>query len=153
MSRPRILLVEDSAEDAMLLLAALDDALASEVLVVRDGEEAIELLFGRHPKAPNGELPAVVVLDLKMPKLNGLDVLRRVKGDARLRAVPVVILTSSREERDVVDSYAAGCNAYVVKQLDFGEFTAAVRAIGTFWGTLNQPPPGAVHRAPEGAQP
>lgn len=144
-NRARILLVEDSPEDVALTLAALEeDGFSAEVTVVNDGEAALAYLHGQPREALPGETPAVVLLDLKMPKLSGLDVLRRIKADQRLRVVPVVMLTSSREERDVAESYACGCNAYVVKHLDFAEFSAALQALATFWGRVNVPPPEAV---------
>ncbi len=149
MSRARILIVEDSLEDAQLTLSAIeDDGFTADVTIVRDGEAAIAYLEGRHDEAGTGENPAVVLLDLKMPKVNGLEVLRRIKADPRLRIIPIVVLTSSREERDVAECYASGCNAYVVKHLDFGEFTAALQAVAMFWGRVNQPPPGSVGRKP-----
>ena len=139
----RILLAEDSAQDVELTLSALDEhRLANEVVVVRDGAEAIDYLRRRgaySDRAPG--LPAVVLLDLKMPRMDGLEVLREIRGDAELRDVPVVMLTSSREERDIVESYELGVNAYVVKPVAFDEFIGAVKNLGLFWAVLNQPPP------------
>ena len=141
----RILLVEDNEQDVELTLAALaEHRLANEVVVTRDGVEALEYLARQGPfalRAPG--LPAVVLLDLKMPRMDGLEVLRRVKGNAELKAVPVVMLTSSREERDLVESYALGVNAYVVKPVDFSQFVDAVKQVGMFWAVINQPPPGS----------
>jgi len=141
----RILLAEDSANDIELTLAALAEyKLINEVVVVRDGAEALDYLFlrGKYEGRSNGN-PAVVLLDLKMPKVDGLEVLRRMRADDRLRTTPVVVLTSSREERDIVESYQLGVNAYVVKPVDFKEFIDAVKNLGLFWAVLNEPPPGS----------
>jgi CheY-like chemotaxis protein len=138
-----ILLVEDNPNDLELALHALNrHHLANRIHVARDGEEALDFLFGKGDRpggAPNG-VPKVILLDLKLPKVDGLEVLRRVKGDPHLRAVPVVVLTSSREERDVVESYKLGVNSYIVKPVDFDQFTEAVRQLGLYWVLLNQPP-------------
>jgi CheY-like chemotaxis protein len=141
-----ILLVEDNPKDIELTLAALaDNRLANEVIVVRDGEEALDYLFRRGIfKLRAAGNPAVVLLDLKLPKVDGLEVLEQIKTDAMLRTVPVVMLTSSREEPDLSRSYKLGVNAYVVKPVDFTEFTQAIREIGLFWAVINQPPPGSV---------
>jgi len=141
-----ILLVEDNPKDIELTLAALaDNHLANEVIVVRDGEEALDYLFRRGIfKLRAAGNPAVVLLDLKLPKVDGLEVLAQLKTDAMLRTVPVVMLTSSREEPDLSRSYKLGVNAYVVKPVDFAEFTQAIREIGLFWAVINQPPPGSV---------
>lgn len=139
-----ILLVEDSPRDLELTLAALGKCnLANEIVVARDGAEALEYLRreGPHENRAQGE-PAVVLLDLKLPKVDGLEVLEQVKSDAALRHVPIVMLTSSREERDVVQSYELGVNAFVVKPVDFGEFFEAIRDLGVFWAILNEPAPG-----------
>jgi CheY-like chemotaxis protein len=144
----RILMAEDSANDVELTLAALEDyRLANHVDVVRNGAEALDYLYrrGAFQQRPPGN-PALMLLDLKMPKVDGLEVLRQVKGDPALRAVPVVMLTSSREEGDLLQSYQLGVNAYVVKPVDFAEFMSAVRQIGGFWALLNEAPapsPGA----------
>jgi len=146
----RVLLAEDSRRDVELTLEALaENRLANEVVVARDGAEAWDYLTrnGKYDQRPAGN-PAVVLLDLKMPKMDGLDVLRSMRADANLRSVPVVVLTSSREERDVVESYKLGANAYVVKPVAFADFVAAVRNLGLFWAVLNQPPPGSVQRNP-----
>lgn len=141
----RILLAEDNANDAELTLAALGEHnLRNEVVLVRDGAEAMDYLLrsGRYEGRPKGD-PAVVLLDLKMPKMDGLEVLGRMRAEASLRALPVVILTSSREERDIVESYRLGVNAYVVKPVAFEEFVSAVKQLGLFWAILNEPPPGS----------
>lgn len=145
----RILLVEDSAKDVELTLAALEENhLANEVVVVHDGAEALEYLHrkGKFESRPSGH-PGVVLLDLKMPKVDGLEVLRRMRADESLRTIPVVMLTSSREERDVVESYHLGVNAYVVKPVAFREFMDAVKNLGLFWAVLNEPPPASMRKA------
>lgn len=138
-----ILLVEDSPRDVELTLAALSRCqLANEVIVMRDGAEALDWLHARGPQSgrPPGD-PAVVLLDLKLPKMDGLEVLAVIKKDPGLRQIPVVMLTSSREERDLVQSYQLGVNAFVVKPVDFNEFFRAVQDLGMFWAILNEPPP------------
>jgi len=145
----RVLLAEDSAKDVELTLAALQDShLVNEVVVARDGAEAWEYLSctGAHANRPP-VAPAVVLLDLKMPKLDGHEVLRRMRADPNLRTVPVVILTSSREERDIAQSYDFGVNAYVVKPVAFSEFISAVKNLGMFWAVLNEPPPASARKA------
>lgn len=139
----RILLAEDNANDVELTLAALDHHnLANEVIVARDGEEALDYLYRRGAfKMREDGNPAVMLLDLKMPKVDGMEVLRQVKADADLKTVPVVVLTSSREDRDLVESYDLGVNAYVVKPVDFHEFIDAVKEVGLFWSIINVPPP------------
>ena len=144
-----ILLAEDSPNDVELTLAALaEHRLANDVVVVNDGAEALEYLFrrGQFTDRPAGH-PGVVLLDLKMPKVDGLEVLRRMKADKNLRSIPVVMLTSSREESDVVQSYELGVNAYVVKPVAFEEFIGAVKTVGLFWAVLNEPPPGSMRKA------
>jgi len=137
-----ILLVEDSLNDIELVLAALKkNKFANEVIVARDGEEAMEYLHGRGSAEQAAEYPLVVLLDLKMPRKDGLEVLREMKDDERLKRIPVVMLTSSREESDLVRSYELGVNAYVVKPVRFEEFVDAIRQIGMFWALLNEPPP------------
>jgi len=139
----RILLAEDNANDLELTLAALQQHhLANEIVAVRDGAEALDYLYRRGAFAGVvAELPALVLLDLKMPKVDGLEVLRVIKADPALRMIPVVMLTSSREESDLVRSYKLGVNAYVVKPVDFSEFMEAVRQIGAFWAVVNEVPP------------
>jgi len=144
----RILLVEDNSNDVELALTALaEHNIANEVVVTRDGSEALDYLYrrGEFANRKNGQ-PAVILLDLKMPKVDGLEVLRTVKSDPELQRIPVVMLTSSREETDLVKSYQLGANAYVVKPVDFPQFVAAVKELGAFWALLNEPPPGSLRR-------
>jgi CheY-like chemotaxis protein len=141
-SLKRILLVEDNPNDVELTLAALEEYhLANEVVVVTDGVEALDYLYrrGAYAGRPPGN-PVMILLDLKLPKVDGLEVLREVKQDPELQYLPVIMLTSSREERDLVESYRLGVNAYVVKPVDFSQFVAAVRHIGAFWAVLNELP-------------
>lgn len=138
-----ILLAEDNPNDVELTLSALREAkLANEVVVVGDGEQALNYLFRRKQFAdrPPGQ-PAVMLLDLKMPKVDGHEVLRQVRADPGLGLMPVVILTSSREERDLLESYGNGANAYVVKPVDFDQFITSISKLGVFWALLNEPPP------------
>jgi CheY-like chemotaxis protein len=142
----RILLVEDSANDVALSLAALEEInLANEVVVVRDGQQALDFLFrrGEYQGRTDGN-PAVVLLDLKLPKVDGIEVLTQVKRDSSLKSIPVVMLTSSREEQDLARSYGLGVNAYVVKPVAFPDFVAALKELGLFWAVVNQPPPGSL---------
>jgi CheY-like chemotaxis protein len=138
-----ILLAEDNPNDVELTLAALaDHNLANKVAVVRDGVEALEYLRCEGAYASRARIsPAVVILDIKMPRLDGIDVLRAVRADPELRSTPIVMLTSSREEQDLIRSYELGINAYVVKPVKFSEFVDAVRHIGVLWGILNELPP------------
>jgi CheY-like chemotaxis protein len=139
----RILLAEDSSNDLELTLAALsENRLANGVTTVRDGAEALDYLYrrGAFANRANGN-PALVLLDLKMPKVDGIEVLRQIRQDEELRRIPVVMLTSSREEQDLLRSYDLGVNAYVVKPVAFSEFMDAVRQLGGFWGVINEPPP------------
>lgn len=143
MSGRFILLAEDNPNDVELTLTALKDNLGiTTVNVVGDGAEALDFLYrrGKYSNRPSGD-PVVLLLDLKMPKVDGMEVLRTIKSDAALRHIPVVMLTSSREEVDLVRSYESGANAYVVKPVNFDEFMRAVREIGLFWGRLNEPAP------------
>lgn len=145
----RILLVEDSANDVALSLAALDEInLANEVVVVRDGQQALDFLYrrGEHADRTDGN-PAVVLLDLKLPKVDGIEVLAQVKRDPALKAIPIVMLTSSREEQDLARSYGLGVNAYVVKPVAFLDFVSALKELGLFWAVVNQPPPGSLTQA------
>lgn len=139
----RILLCEDSEHDIELTLAALDGHnLTNQVVVARDGVEALDYLYrrGRFASRPEGN-PLVVLLDLKMPRVDGIEVLRQVKSDQALKTIPIVMLTSSREEKDLVESYRLGANAYVVKPVNFSQFSDAVGKIGLFWALVNEPPP------------
>jgi CheY-like chemotaxis protein len=138
----RILLVEDSPRDAELILDALDAHLfANEILHLRDGADALDYLYRRGQFAGRSdEQPALMLLDLKLPKVDGLEVLRQVKADPALRRIPVVMMTSSRQEQDLVASYELGVNAYVVKPLKFQDFVAAVKQVGVFWAVLNEVP-------------
>lgn len=147
MNSKYILLVEDNADDVKLTLRAFKKAnIANELVVVRDGEEALALLARnedqatkRRPRMP----PAVVLLDLKLPKVDGLEVLRQMRADPRLRRLPVVVLTSSKEEQDIIRSYDLGANSYIRKPVDFEQFIQAVQRLGLYWLLLNEPPPGS----------
>jgi CheY-like chemotaxis protein len=138
-----LLLVEDNPQDLELALRALRKAkLANRIHVARDGVEALEFVFceGPHAGRRMADGPNVILLDLKLPKVDGLEVLKRIKGDPRTRMIPVVVLTSSKEQRDVVDSYQLGVNSYIVKPVNFDRFAAAVGELGLYWLVLNQPP-------------
>jgi CheY-like chemotaxis protein len=139
----RILLAEDSANDVELTLAALaEHHVANQVDIVRDGAEALDYLYRRGAYADrDGGQPALVLLDLKMPKVTGLEVLKAIKADPALKTIPTVMLTSSREEGDLIRSYELGVNAYVVKPVDFTDFMSAVRQLGGFWAVVNEAPP------------
>ena len=143
-NRPvEILLVEDNPYDVELTLHALKrNNITNQVHVVRDGVEALDFLFGTGQYAGRNtdEVPKIILLDLKLPKIDGLEVLQRIKDDPRTRLIPVVVLTSSREDRDVITSYNLGVNSYIVKPVDFQQFTDAVRELGFYWLLLNQPP-------------
>jgi CheY-like chemotaxis protein len=144
----RILIVEDDPNDVELTLTALADYnLANEVVVTRDGQQALDFLYCRgefSTRAPGN--PAVMLLDLKLPRIGGLEVLQQVKSDENLKTIPVVVLTSSNEEKDMMRSYRLGVNAYVVKPVDFHEFVNAVKELGVFWAVINEPPPGSVRK-------
>jgi two-component system response regulator len=144
MERSVILLVEDNPDDEALTLRALRRAnVGNDIVVARDGVEALDYLFGTgaHAARDTRALPQVMLLDLKLPRIDGLEVLRRVRADDRTRILPVVILTSSNEERDRIEGYTLGANSYVRKPVDFNEFVDAVRQLGLYWLLLNQPPP------------
>jgi CheY-like chemotaxis protein len=145
----RILMAEDDPKDVELTLTALDEYnLANEVVVARNGEEALDYLYCRGLFAGRGnDNPAVLLLDLKLPKVDGLEVLKQIRSDEALRLIPVVVLTSSHEERDMVASYELGVNAYVVKPVDFHEFVNAVKELGVFWAVINEPPPGSLGKS------
>jgi DNA-binding response OmpR family regulator len=141
----RILLVEDDPRDVELTMEALkENNLGNAVDVVGDGEKALDYLYrrGAYEGRP-GNNPAVILLDLKLPKVDGREVLRVIKADESKKMIPVVVLTSSREERDLAETYKLGANAYVVKPVDFHEFVDAVRNLGLFWAVINEPPPGS----------
>ncbi len=144
----RILMVEDDPKDVELTLTALDEYnLANEVVVTRDGEEALDYLYCRgNFTTRSSDNPAVLLLDLKLPKVDGLEVLQQIRSDDKLRMIPVVVLTSSHEEKDMVASYKLGVNAYVVKPVDFHEFVNAIKELGVFWAVINEPPPGSIKR-------
>ena len=141
-SLKRILLVEDSIRDAELILDALEgNKLANEIVHVRDGAEALDYLYRRGPFANrSGDQPALLLLDLKLPKVDGLEVLRQIKGDPALKLIPVVMMTSSRQEQDLIRSYELGVNAYVVKPLKFQDFIDAAKQVSAFWAVLNEVP-------------
>lgn len=144
----RILLVEDDPNDTELTMTALEEYhLSNEVVVTPDGAEALDYLYqrGKFQGRGNGN-PAVMLLDLKLPKIDGLEVLKQIKSDDNLRMIPVVVLTSSREERDMVASYKLGVNAYVVKPVDFHEFVNAIKELGVFWAIINEAPPGSIKK-------
>ncbi len=154
MKERAILLVEDNPKDEALTLRALKkNGIANEVTVARDGAEALDYLFtaGAHRDWNGGELPAVVLLDLKLPKINGLDVLKRIRGSEKTKLLPVVILTSSNEEQDRLRGYALGANSYVRKPVEFHEFADAVRQLGLYWLILNEAPPVSGGPLPHGA--
>jgi len=139
-----VLLIEDNPNDVEMTLYAFEQyRLSNRIHVVRDGAEALEFIFatGAYADRQNAENPRVILLDLKLPKVDGLEVLRQIKSDPRTRAIPVVVLTSSREESDIVESYNLGVNSYIVKPVDFEQFTEAVRQLGLYWLLLNEPPP------------
>lgn len=147
----RILMVEDDPRDVEMAMMALSEYnLANEVVVVGDGEEALDYLYrrGKFDGRPAGN-PAVVLLDLKLPKVDGLEVLKQIRTNGELRMTPVVVVTSSREEQDLVESYQLGVNGYVVKPVDFHQFADAIRQIGVFWAVINEAPPGTIGRRPE----
>ncbi len=145
MSEKTILLVEDNPDDIDLTLRALKkNNIANRVVVVHDGAEALDYLFatGAHAGRDTRVMPAVILLDLKLPKVDGLEVLQRLRADERTKLIPVVILTSSREEQDIVNGYSLGANSYVRKPVDFARFSAAVGQLGLYWLLLNEPPGG-----------
>jgi CheY-like chemotaxis protein len=144
MSEKMILLVEDNPDDEELTKRALRQAkIANEIVVARDGSEAVDFVFGQgsHAGRDVSWMPAVILLDLKLPKLSGLDVLQRLRADSRTKLIPVVVLTSSSEEEDMLKSYESGANSYVRKPVEFGAFASAVSQLGLYWVLLNQPPP------------
>jgi CheY-like chemotaxis protein len=144
----RILIVEDDPNDVELTLTALTDyKLANEVVIARDGQQALDYLYCQGEFSTRStDNPAVMLLDLKLPKIDGLEVLQQIKSDERLKMMPVVVLTSSNEEKDIVRGYSLGVNAYVVKPVDFHQFVNAVKELGVFWAVINEPPPGSVKK-------
>ena len=139
-----ILLIEDNADDEALTIRAFQkNNIRNDVIVAHDGVEALDYLFGTgaHAGRDLATMPQLVLLDLKLPRVDGLEVLRRLRAESRTRLLPVVILTSSKEERDLVSGYSMGANSYVRKPVDFGEFTEAIRQLGLYWLILNEPPP------------
>jgi CheY-like chemotaxis protein len=141
-----ILLVDDNPNDIELTLAALEENhLANEVIVVRDGEEALDYMYRRGVfRLRAAGNPAVILLDLKLPKIDGMEVLEQLKADADLKQVPIVMLTASQEERDLLRSYKLGVNAYVTKPVAFSQFVEEIKGLGLFWAVINHPPPGSV---------
>jgi CheY-like chemotaxis protein len=138
----RILIVDDSPYDVELTISALaENNLANEVIVAEDGEEALDYLYKRGKFANKTGNPAVILLDIKMPKMNGIEVLRHIRTSSEFKHIPVIMLTSSREERDLVESYKLGANSYVVKPVDIVQFLDAIKTLGQYWVVINQPPP------------
>lgn len=143
-SQKVILLVEDNADDEMLAMRALKKSnIANSIVVARDGVEALDYLFGTgcYEGRDTGVLPQIVLLDLKLPKIDGLEVLRRIRADSRTKRLPVAVLTSSKEECDVIASYDLGANSYIRKPVDFDQFAESIRQLGMYWLVLNEPPP------------
>ena len=144
MNNKSILVVEDNPDDEALTLRALKkNNIANEIIVARDGAEALDYLFatGAHAGRDLGKMPGIILLDLKLPKFDGLEVLRRLRADPRTKLIPVVILTSSKEEQDIISGYELGCNSYVRKPVDFTQFVQAAGNLGMYWLVLNEPPP------------
>ena len=144
MSKKIILLVEDNPDDELLAIRALKkNNISNEVVVARDGVEALDYLFGTgaHAGRDMREMPQIILLDLKLPKIDGLEVLRRLRSDERTKLLPVVVLTSSREEQDLTESYSLGANSYIRKPVNFAQFTEAIRQLGLYWLVLNESPP------------
>jgi len=140
----RILIVDDSPKDVELTIAALAEKnLANEVIVAEDGEEALDYLYKRGKFADADGFPAVILLDIKMPKMSGIEVLKYIRSDPKFKLIPVIMVTSSLEEKDLVDSYNLGANSYVVKPVDIAQFIDAIKVLGQFWAVINQPPPRA----------
>jgi CheY-like chemotaxis protein len=138
----RILIVDDSPKDVELTIAALREKnLANEVIVAEDGEEALDYLYKRGKFADEKGYPAVILLDIKMPKMNGIEVLKIIRSTPKFKLIPVIMVTSSREEKDLVESYKLGANSYVVKPVDVLQFIDAIKSLGQYWAIINQPPP------------
>ncbi|MBI3546057.1 MAG: response regulator [Gammaproteobacteria bacterium] len=147
-NKKTILLVEDNPDDEELTRIALNKSgVANHIIVARDGVQALDVLFkeNRNPRDPSNEMPVVMLLDLKLPKLDGIEVLRRVRADQRTRPLPVVVLTTSKEQQDIVATYQLGVNSYIHKPVDFERFTEAVRQLGLYWLLLNEDPWQALH--------
>ena len=141
-SEKKILLVEDNADDELLTLRVFKkNNIKNEVVVARDGAEALEVLLGSATKPPMNPLPTIILLDLKLPKVDGLEVLRLIRTNEKVKTIPIVVLTSSKEEQDVIESYKLGANSYVRKPVEFTEFSDAVSRLGIYWLLLNEPPP------------
>lgn len=144
MNECEILLVEDNPDDAELTMLAFEDSrLCDDMVLARDGEEALEYIFktGKYKDRENCMLPTIILLDLKLPKVSGLEVLKRIRADERTDCLPVIILTSSKEDEDIINSYRLGANAYVRKPVDYNQFVEATKTLGLFWLILNEPPP------------
>ncbi|BAX80055.1 response regulator [Labilibaculum antarcticum] len=138
----RILIVDDSPEDVELTIAALsENNLANEIIVAEDGEEALDYLYKRGKFLNEPGYPAVILLDIKMPKMNGIEVLKHIRDDSQFKLIPVIMVTSSKEEKDLVESYKLGANSYVVKPVDYTQFMEAIKILGQYWAIVNQPPP------------
>ena len=138
----RILIVDDSTKDVELTISALaENNLANEVVVAEDGEEALDYLYKRGKFTNDSGDPAVILLDIKMPKMDGIEVLKHIRSDPKFKYIPVIMVTSSREERDLVESYKLGANSYVVKPVDIFQFIDAIKVLGQYWVVINQPPP------------
>ncbi|WP_395046592.1 response regulator [Flavobacterium sp.] len=138
----RILIVDDSPKDVELAIAALsENNMANEIIVAEDGEEALDYLYKRGKFIDQHGFPAVILLDIKMPKMNGIEVLRHIRNDPKFKLIPVIMVTSSGEEKDLVESYKLGANSYVVKPVDFNQFMEAIKILGQYWAIVNQSPP------------
>lgn len=138
----RILIVDDSPKDIELTLSALREKnLANEVIIAEDGEEALDYLYKRRKFVDTGGFPAVILLDIKLPKMNGIEVLKHIRSDPKFKLIPVIMVTSSLEEKDLVESYKLGANSYVVKPVDIIQFIDAIKVLGQYWAVINQPPP------------
>lgn len=138
----RILIVDDSPKDVELAIAALsENNMANEIIVAEDGVEALDYLYKRGKFLNESGYPAVILLDIKMPKMNGIEVLKHIRNDSKFKLIPVIMVTSSREERDLVESYKLGANSYVVKPVDFTQFMEAIKILGQYWAVINHPPP------------
>jgi two-component system, response regulator len=141
----KILIADDSPKDVELTIAALaENNLANEVVVAEDGEEALDYLYKRGKFEGVDGMPAVILLDIKMPKMNGIEVLRHIRSDPKFKLIPVIMVTSSREERDLVESYKLGANSYVVKPVDITQFIDAIKVLGQYWAVINQPLPARI---------